>query len=41
MRKLAAGILAGFLVLGSGKAQISSFPWIEDFEGGSISGGIL
>jgi len=33
MRKLIMPILASFLLSGSGFAQITTFPWTEDFEG--------
>ena len=39
MKKLALVVLAGFLLSGSGYAQVSVFPWTEGFEGGTIPAG--
>jgi len=36
MKRLILVVLASFLLSGSGYAQIVSFPWTEDFEGGAI-----
>ena len=39
MKKLSLAIVAGFLLFGSGKAQITAFPWTEGFESGVIPSG--